>query len=214
MSLTQELQETYINFKETGPQTAFNTLGSGVQELKKAFDPSKTIQVGQGFPSFELQDATGKLVSKDTLLRDGVLLISFYRGEWCPYCNLELRALQKHLPEFKAKGVSLVAISPQLPDNSISTVEKHELQFTVLSDVDNKLARKLGIVWSQPDTFRPLFQGFGVKWQELYGNENLEIPIPATFLVDKNGVVRNMFLDPDYTKRLDPETALEWATKL
>jgi peroxiredoxin len=214
MSLTQELQETYTNFKETAPEAAFNTLGSGVQELKEAFDPSETIQVGQEFPSFELQDATGKLVSKDTLVRDGALLVSFYRGEWCPYCNLELRALQKHLPEFKAKGVSLVAISPQLPDSSISTVEKHELQFTVLSDVDNKLARQLGIVWRQPNTFQPLFQGFGVDWQKLYGNESLEVPIPATFLVNKNGVVRNMFLDPDYTKRLDPETALEWSAKL
>jgi peroxiredoxin len=214
MSLTQELLETYTTFKETAPEAVFNTLGSGVQELRKAFDPSKTVQVGQQYPSFELQDATGKLVSKDILLKDGALLISFYRGEWCPYCNLELRALQKHLSEFKAKGVSLVAISPQLPDNSISTVEKNELQFTVLSDVDNKLARELGIVWSQPDTFRPLFQGFGIDWQKTYGNENLEVPIPATFLVDKNGVVRNIFLDPDYTKRLDPETALEWVAKL
>lgn len=214
MSLTQELQETYLNFKETAPEAVFNTLGSGVKDLKKDFDPSKAIQVGQEFPSFELQDATGKLVSKEALLRDGALLISFYRGEWCPYCNLELRALQKRLPEFKAKGVSLVAISPQLPDGSISTVEKHELQFTVLSDVENKLARQLGIVWSQPDTFRPLFQGFGLDWQKLYGNENLEVPIPATFLVDKDGVVRNTFLDPDYTKRLDPETALEWTAKL
>lgn len=214
MSLTQELQETYINFKETAPEAAFNTLSLGVQELKEALDPSKTIQVGQEFPSFELQDATGKFVSKDILLREGALLVSFYRGEWYPYCNLELRALQKYLPEFKAKGVSLVAISPQLPDNSISSVEKHELQFTVLSDVDNKLARQLGIVWNQADIFRSLFQGFGVDWQKLYGNENLEVPIPATFLVDKNGVVRNMFLNPDYTKRLDPETALEWAAKL
>ena len=120
----------------------------------------------------------------------------------------------KAFTRVQAKGVSLVAISPQLPDSSISTVEKHELQFAVLSDVDNKLARQLGIVWRQPNTFRPLFQGFGVDWQKLYGNESLEVPIPATFLVDKNGVVRNMFLDPDYTKRLDPETALEWSAKL
>jgi peroxiredoxin len=214
MSLTQELQETYTNFKKNAPEVAFNTLGSGVQDLKKAFDPTTTIQVGQEFPSFELQDATGKFVSKDTLLKDGALLISFYRGEWCPYCNLELRALQKHLSDFKKKGVSLVAISPQLPDNSISTAEKNELQFTVLSDVDNKLARQLGIIWSQPDAFRSLFQGFGIDWQKTYGNENLEVPIPATILVDKNGVIRNIFIDPDYTKRLDPEIALEWAAKL
>ena len=80
--------------------------------------------------------------------------------------------------------------------------------------MENKLARQLGIVWSQPEIFRPLFQGLGVDWQKLYGNENLEVPIPATFLVDKDGVIRNIFLDPDYTKRLDPQTALEWAAKL
>jgi peroxiredoxin len=214
MSLTKELEDTYAEFQKNAPQAVLETFGSGVQSLSDTFDPSKVIQIGQKFPDFELQDATGKAVNRDSLLKEGALLVSFYRGEWCPFCNLELRALQKHLSEFKTKGVSLVAISPQLADGSLSTAEKNKLEFSVLSDVGNKLARQLGIVWTQPDSFRPIYEGFQIDWKKSYGDDSLEVPIPATILVDKDGVVRNTFIDPAYTKRLEPEIALEWAAKL
>ncbi|OKL55352.1 hypothetical protein UA08_09419 [Talaromyces atroroseus] len=214
MSLTKELENTYAEFQKNAPQPVLDTFGSGVQALSDAFDPSKVIQIGQEFPDFELQDATGKFVTRDSLLKEGALLVSFYRGEWCPFCNLELRALQKHLPEFKAKGVSLVAISPQLADESLSTAEKNRLEFSVLSDVGNRLASQLGIVWSQPEAFRPIFEGFQIDWKRSYGDDSLEVPIPATILVNKDGVVRNTFIDPAYTKRLEPQVALEWASKL
>lgn len=212
MSLAKELGETFDGFQKTAPQEVFDTIGSTMQGLIKSFDPSKVVQVGQQFPAFELLDATGKTVSKDALLSEGALLIFFYRGDWCPFCNLELRALQKRLPDFQAKGVSLVAISPQLPDSSLSMAEKKGLEYKVLSDVDNKLAKQLGLMWAHPDSFRPILAQ--VDWQKTYGNDNLEVPIPASFLVDKNGIVRNTFVDPNWTKRLEPETALEWAAKL
>ncbi len=92
------------------------------------------------------------------LLAKGPLLISFYRGGWCPYCNLALKALQDSLSAIKARGVTLVAISPELPNQSLTMQEKNELQFPVLSDVGNNLARKLGIVFQQPDTLRPILE--------------------------------------------------------
>lgn len=103
-----------------------------------------------------------------------------------------------------------MAISPQLPDASISTVEKAELKFPVLSDAGRKLAKQLGILWTQPDSMRAIFEGGSIDWKNLYGDDDLELPIPATFLVDKEGVIRDLFYDADYTKRLEPETALEW----
>ncbi|KAL4733929.1 redoxin domain-containing protein [Aspergillus similis] len=214
MSLKAELDSAYGDFQKAAPAAVIDTFGSGVKALHQSFDPSNAIQHGQKFPTFTLQDATGKPISSTTLLAKGPLLLSFYRGEWCPFCNLELRALQKHLDEFKAAGVTLVAISPQLPDSSLSMAEKNALEFPVLSDVGNKLARELGIVWTQPEAFRPILGGFGVDLVKGYGDESFEVPIPATILVGADGVVRNVFLDTDYTKRLEPETALEWARAL
>jgi len=161
-----------------------------------------------------LTDALGKVVSSKTLLANGPILITFYRGEWCPFCNLHLASLQKHLAVFEAKGVSLVAITPQLPTETLSTAEKQGLKFTVLSDVGNKYARKLGIVWKMPETLRPVFKTLGHDFVKSNGDDSFELPIPASLLVDGNGVVRKTFVDPDYTKRLEPETALEWIDTL
>lgn len=123
MSLAADLQATFDYF-HTGaaPKEVSRTILKVTEDFKATYDPSKATQVGQKLPSFTLPDALGNEVSSSSLLAKGPLLISFYRGEWCPYCNLELRALQKILPQFAEKGVTLVAISPELPDTSLSTV--------------------------------------------------------------------------------------------
>lgn len=107
-----------------------------------------------------------------------------------------------------------MAISPELPDTSLSTTEKLGLKFTVLSDKGNALARKLGIVWNQPDALRPVYEGFGHDFPGRNGDDSYEIPIPTTLLVDKTGTVRNTFIDPNWTTRLDPEVALAWTKAL
>lgn len=176
--------------------------------------PGTAIQVGATLPEFTLTDALGKDVSNKTLLANGPILITFYRGEWCPFCNLHLAALQKHLTEFEAKGVTLVAITPELPTETLSTTEKQGLKFAVLSDTGNKYARKLGIVWKMPETLRPTFKTLGNDLVKSNGDDSFELPIPASLLVDGKGVVRKTFVDPDYTKRLEPETALQWIDTL
>ena len=141
-------------------------------------------------------------------------MISFYRGEWCPFCSLELRALQKHLSDFQSKGVTLVAITPELPDTSLTTTEKHDLKFPVLSDEGAKYARKLGIVFEQPESMRKVFEPAKIDWNARYGSDSLIVPVPATLLVDRNGKVRNIFVDANYHERLEPETALQWIDRL
>ncbi|RFU28123.1 peroxiredoxin, partial [Scytalidium lignicola] len=215
MALNAELAATKKNFYSSIPSEISQLLENSISTAKSEFDASKAIQVGATFPSFNLSDATGKEVTlADLLAKGNGVLISFYRGSWCPYCNLELRALQKHLAEFEAKGVTLLAITPELPDASLTTAEKNELKFPVLSDVGAKLTKEIGIFWQQTQGLRGMLSGNGLDWKKQYGDDSFGVPIPATFLLDKQGVVRNEFLDADWSTRLEPTTALEWVNKL
>lgn len=214
MSLESQLSSVLDDFKQNAPADMMEAIGSAKAGFLASFDRSSAIQVGDTLPEFRLSDAVGKEVTSADLLAQGPLLITFYRGEWCPFCNFAVAALQKHLDEFKARGVTLVAISPELPNHSLTMAEKHALEFPVLSDVGNRFARQLGIVFRQPDTMRPVFEKMGLDLKTRNGDDSLEVPIPATLLVDQKGVVRNAFIEPDYVKRLEPSTALEWIDAL
>ncbi|KAF2654658.1 AhpC-TSA-domain-containing protein [Lophiostoma macrostomum CBS 122681] len=214
-TLAEQLQAVTTNFKQNAPASVVETITAAQQDVSKLFaDTSKTLQVGAKFPSFSLPSAAGTKVSSDELLSKGLILVTFYRGNWCPFCNLALRGYQKHLDKIHAKGVEFVAISPELPDNSLDTKQKNELEYPVLSDVGNKLARQLGIVWKQPDSMGPVLKQFGHDLEKQNGDDSLEVPLPATFLVGKDGVVKNVFVEADYTQRLEPTTALEWIDQI
>ena len=216
MSLNAQTSAVYNQFHYNSPQYAEASarVRKVNSDFQASFDPSATIQVGDALPEFRLKNATGKEVSSTELLDHGPLLITFYRGEWCPFCNLALAAMQKHLEDFKAKGVTLVAITPEIPDASLNTTEKHQLKFPVLSDVGNHYAKKLGITFQQPDSMRPVFKAMGHDLVAYNGDDSLVVPIPASLLVDQKGVVRNTFIDPEYSRRLEPSTALEWIDAL
>ncbi|KAK8108959.1 redoxin domain-containing protein [Apiospora sp. TS-2023a] len=214
MSLNAQLAAVQSRFEETAPANLKDPILQTQKEIQETFDQSKAIQVGHAFPAFRLSNAVGEEVTLEGLLARGPLLITFYRGEWCPFCNLALASLQKHLGEFEAKGVTLVAVSPELPNQSLTTTEKHALQFQVLSDVRNQLAAQLGILFRQPERMRDVFKTFGHDFQARNGDESLEVPLPASFLVAKDGVVRKSFVSPDWTKRLETSVALEWVDEL
>ncbi|TVY15436.1 putative peroxiredoxin bcp [Lachnellula arida] len=213
MSLTAQLDAVTANF-QNAPAEITGPIIKAKTDFIATFDPTKAIQPGSPLPPFTLPNASGIPISSATLLSHGPLLLTFYRGSWCPYCNIALRALQAQLPALQRKSTTLVAISPELPDTSLSTVEKNELQFPVLSDVGNKLARELGIVFEQPEEMRAVFDGFGHDFMRRNGDESLVVPVPAVVLVGKDGVVRNVFVEADYTKRLEPEVAAGWIDAL
>ena len=175
MALAAQLTSVYEHFSQAAPKPALDLIAGVTSDFQASYKPSSAIQVGDSLPEFRLSDAAGKEVSSADLLTQGPLLIAFYRGSWCPYCNIELAAFQKHLDDFKAKGVTLVAISPELPDTSLSTVEKNELKFPVLSDVGNKLAKQLGILFAQPEKMRPFFASHGLDFKTRNGDESLEV---------------------------------------
>jgi peroxiredoxin len=215
MSLAPQLQAVLDNFNSAESFAPIrDTINTSRKKVADSLDPSQVIKPGTALPPFSLSNATSETVTSTSLITKGPLLIVFYRGEWCPFCNLTLRAFQQELPALTAKGVTLVAISPELPNTSLTTVEKNELQFQVLSDVDNKFARQLGLVNQQPEEMRPVFDGFGHGFKARYGNDSLQLPHPATILVDGTGVVRNVFVDGDYTKRQEPKEVLGWIDAL
>jgi peroxiredoxin len=168
----------------------------------------KALKEGAQTPDVTLPDALGKAVRLSHLLTQGPVVIAFYRGQWCPYCHLTLRAYQRALPQLHALGASLVAISPQMPDHSLAMAEKLKLTFALLSDVGNRVARQFGLVFTLDEAVRGAHQQVGADLPTFNGDDAWELPMAGTFLVDQSGTMRLAFVDPDFTRRLDPSVVI------
>ncbi|REG88208.1 peroxiredoxin-like family protein [Winogradskyella sediminis] len=177
----------------------------------KAFKPGeKAIKIGENAPDFNLPDANGDIISLSTLLHKGPVVVTFYRGSWCPYCNLQLRALQAKLDEIKALGANLIAISPEVPDGSMTENEISKMDFIVLSDQDAKVASAYGVAWEVPDFLMEHMRVDRKLDLENINNGNKNIlPIPATFILSKDGVVIWNYVNVDYRTRSEPDDIIE-----
>ena len=193
----------------TIPENTMNTLMTELQELIANGIAEKSVHKGYTFPAFNLPNANNELRPLSSFLSKGPLVISFYRGAWCPYCNLEINALQKRLPEIIAAGGQLVAISPQTPDKSIDQISASQLTFEVLSDVGNKLAKNCGLVFTLPESLRPIYDAWQIDIPGHNGDDSFELPIPATYIINTEGKIHYAFADMDYTKRLEPNIIIE-----
>ena len=204
MNLTQELDRYQAEFKAKQPEEVKELMAQATTDLINSKIAEASISTGQKLPNFTLPNAVGEEIALESLLAEGAVVVSFYRGGWCPYCNMELRALQAALPEIQARGATLVAISPETPDTSLSTKEKNELSFQVLSDRGNVLARQLGLVFALPESLRPIYRNFGIDIPAHNGDDTFELPLPATYVVSADGTIIYSFANADYTQRLDP----------
>ncbi|MFA6984664.1 MAG: peroxiredoxin-like family protein [Arenimonas sp.] len=210
MTLSTELKAMTESVRQQVPAEVMATLEAGAATLRASGVARNVIKPGDRMPEFELPDANGVTVRSRDLLVKGPLLLTFYRGSWCPYCNLELNALQQRLPDIRARGASLVAISPQTPDASLTTQMKHDLKFPVLSDAGNKIARKFGLVFTLDDGLKKIYDAFGIDLLAHNGDGSLELPVPATYLIGSDGVVLASYVNLDYRERLEPEVAIGW----
>lgn len=214
MSLTKVLAAHSAASAERTPREIREKMERAQAELKSAGIVEHSVNTGAKAPDFVLPNAVGDAVRLSELRAKGPVLLNFYRGGWCPYCNLELRALQEALPDIHELGASLVAISPETPDNSLSTREKNKLGFEVLSDSDNEVARAYGLVFALAEELRPIYQEMGIDLPSRNGTQSFELPIPATYVIDSDGTVRQAHVDPDYRTRMNPDdvvTALKAA---
>lgn len=185
------------------------------EKIVTAADAQKSgLNVGARVPSFSLSDPGGKTVSSKQLLKGGNLVIVFYRGAWCPFCNTYLRSLQKRLPEITAAGGTLVAISVENPDSSAAVAKKNEVAFTVLSDPNLETARKFGIVYQLPAETDAQYKQYGIDLAKRNGMSKPELPLSATYVVDKKGKITYAFLEPDYKKRAEPDVIIAELLKI
>ena len=176
------------------------------------------IKVGDKAPLFRLPDTTGNIISMENLIKKGPVVITFYRGNWCPYCNLVLNAYQRILPEIKALGANLIAISPQSPVSSLYMQAKHDLGYDVLSDAENTIAKLFTTIIDSETEIKNEAQKLGVDFYDFYDfydHNSKEIPVPAVFIIDKKGtVVFAKSENGDYRLRVEPQDILDALSKI
>ena len=175
-----------------------------IAELQQRRIAEGTLAAGTKAPAFELADHNGKLVSSTELSTKGRLIICFFRGRWCPFCVGQLEAMNLLIPEIQAAGASLIAISPQTVQQSFFMADQHKLQFPLLSDVGNDVARQFGLVYRVPEFQQAVYRRAFINLPLANGDESWELPIPATYLVERDGTVIYASSNPDYTERPEP----------
>jgi peroxiredoxin len=180
----------------------------GISSVENSGILSSAKQVGDTAAFFALPNASGVPVDLKELLAEGPVVITWYRGGWCPYCNLTLARMQEELPRFKAAGATLIALTPERPDSSLTTAEKNDLEFEILSDLGNSVARQYGVVFTLTDDVAKSYQdGF-----DLHGyndDASNELPLAATYVIGTDGVITYAFLHADYRERAEPRDILE-----
>ena len=214
MSLKEQLAEYRAGWYKRVPPERQAIMQRHIDGLRAGAIARSMLKVGDRAPAIVLTNAKGQTVDVATLLKKGPVIVTFYRGGWCPYCNFELKAYQEILPEIAAAGASLVAISPEKPDDSLSTAEKNALSFEVLSDVGQNVGRAFGLVYDFTDELKSAYRGFNLDIPARNGTpDQWALPVSATYVIDRDGIIIYAYTDPDYRDRADPREVLAALSK-
>lgn len=207
-SLKEQIQKLQEANAGKMPQEIVALFGRAINELRDS-DFAKGLSIGEKAPNFTLRDAVGNYIELCKELEKGPIVLTFYRGQWCPYCNLQLKAYEEILPQIHELGAQLIAVNPQNLDNSLSMKEKAGLSFTVLSDEYGVVSDKYKLRFDIPDYIKEIYQKMGLNLSELNAGGEWALPVPATLVIDKNAIIRFAFIDQDYTKRMEPQNILD-----
>ncbi|MDU0330383.1 MULTISPECIES: peroxiredoxin-like family protein [Paenibacillus] len=209
MTFKQELEQMRQEYVANSPADVYNEINRLITEQQQA-GQAFGLEVGQKAKDFTLNNTLGQPVNLYDELAKGPVVLTFYRGGWCPFCNMQLRSYQKVLPQIEAIGGQLIAVSPQSPDNTLTQKEKEELEFQVLSDTNGLVAAAYNILYDVPDYIKDIFLNkFNLDLAEYNATNRWILPITSTFMIDESGIVRSAYVEPDYMKRPDPEDILE-----
>jgi peroxiredoxin len=212
-TLKSELTNKKESFISSAPAEKQKIYAEGLEDVKKSKVVDNALQVGDVALNFTLSNAAGKNVTLYDELKKGTVILMWYRGGWCPYCNMTLHHMQEALPDFKKYNANLLAISPEVPDSSITTKEKHNLAFEVLSDVGNVVAKDYKVVFKLTDDVANIYEnGFGLS--DYNGNDKAELPLAATYIIGQDKVIKYAFLDADYRNRAEPQDLIEVLKRL
>ena len=214
MSLNQLLEESKNDFIANTPMAIQEKMFRLIQEQQQS-GVIFGLQEGSKAKDFTLKNALGENVYLYEELAKGPVVLTFYRGGWCPFCNMQLRAYQNLLPEIQALGGQLIAISPQTPDNTLSQQEKEQLSFHVLSDTNGLVASKYNILYDVPSYIQEVMQNnYDLNLAAYNGTNSAILPIPSTFMIDESGTIRSAYVNPDFMQRMDPQDILNELRKL
>lgn len=200
MDLALQIKQLNDDLNSKLPSEMLLAFEASINDLKKDY-AGPLFTAGDILPGFSLANSNNQLINSDTLLGGGKLIITFFRGSWCPYCNLQLKAFQDAIPQIKAKNATLIAISPQTYTFNNQLAEEHTLDFEILFDKNNEYAQKLGIVITLQDFVLSQYKALGIDLNSFNGNNDHSLPVPATFVIENNGRILYTFNDVDYTKR-------------
>jgi peroxiredoxin len=219
ITLQEELDAFKAAFEAGKPpyrasKTTVDQMHRATAELRASGAAERALKVGDKAPSFELHDSEATWVSSEKLLAQGPLIVSFYRGVWCPYCNIELKALERTLPRFQSMGASLVAISPQTRSNNRRSVRRNNLTYAVLSDAHNKIAAEFGLVFTLPHYLVELYKSASIDLAIFNDDPSWTLPMPARYVIGIDRVILYSEVNPDYTRRPDPEDMLSVLTSI
>ncbi|MDP9264454.1 MAG: AhpC/TSA family protein [Acidobacteriota bacterium] len=209
-TLRARLEGIQANTRAYVPAEKLAITERAIEELRQSGIAQRVLPLGAKAPEFELADGNGKSFRSVEALTRGRLVVSFYRGRWCPYCVAELESLQAVLPQVQDVGASLVAISPQTPKHSGFTADQHELRFPVLSDPGNGVARRFGLVYRLPQELEQLYRGIFINLPNSNGDQSWELPLPATFILERDGTVLYASADVDHMRRTEPAEIVHW----
>ena len=209
MSLQEQLDVYWLSARERRPEI-YAIYDRLVAALAASDMVALCRKAGAPMPDLALPSSDGRIVTLFELLERGSLVVSFFRGGWCPYCTLELKALGAALPEIRGLGATLVAITPDTGSALAQPKRDHGLGYEILSDVDQGLALTLGILFRVPEELRELYRTLGIDLGARHGNLRGEwlLPLPATYIVGQDGIIRHAELNPDFKRRMEPDAIL------
>ncbi|MES9871507.1 MAG: peroxiredoxin-like family protein [Candidatus Sedimenticola sp. 6PFRAG7] len=190
--------------KEKVPPEILATMAQCTEELKGAGIESRALRVGDTMPDFKLPNQHGESRRLSRYLAESPVVLNVYRGGWCPYCNMEMKALHDVLPEIEARGARLIGLTPETPDKAMTTAENNGIDIDILSDEANRVARQMGLVFELPQALRPIYQKIGIDIPAYNGDDSFMLPVPATYIIGQDGVILYDFVNADYTLRLEP----------
>jgi len=201
MNLKEELQAFAQQMSEQAPQEVLDIMGAEIGKLAESGIVESALQVGDKAPDFELQNSKGNSMNLNSLVNNGNTIVSFARGNWCPFCNIEFKHLQQTVNEIKEAGANLVVISPQLPERSAQLISDNGLDYPILYDKGNEVAKKFGISFTMAESLRPIHKAFKMDIPAHNGDDSFELPIPATYVINSNKEIIFASLSPNWMER-------------
>ncbi len=208
VKLRQALAAHKTEVKNKAPKDVLAVMEKATINLRASGIESKALLTGDKIPNFTLPNQHGVARRFNDYLARGPVVLNIYRGGWCPYCNLEMRALHQVLPEIKKRGAQLVAMSPETPEKAEQTSKRNEIDIDILSDSGNRVSAQLGLVFELPEELRPIYEKFGIDIPGYNGDRTFKLPVPATYIISRDGIIRHHFVNADYTDRLEPAEIL------